>query len=263
MKTMNHLLAIALVFIMSSCSKETPIENKDLAETNLTGKIYQEKEETQEIFELDFRRNHVLGQLAILDYEKNKLNEKIEEGRKDLIPILELNMKNFEQFEEQLFDIQAIICHYLGLTAERLAARAAFDSEAKQKLLAMDEVLKSCGIRVSYREWGNNKVLLPGLGKTKTVGGCKMPGRDFEACDLPLNGGMHTIIVDGKLNSLIITTENGETIGKAEFIGKSKYMDGFYEYGLDIPFEANSRLSIVVSKENLKYDVPIRVSEGF
>ncbi len=260
---MNYFFIIALMFFGMSCSNQDLPENEELMAVEYRG-LTTEQEETQEIFELDLRQNYVLGQLAILDDEKKKLKEKIEEGREDLIPNLELNMKNFRQFEDQLFNLQEIICYHLKVKAEKLAARAHFDADAKRKLLAMDEVLKSCGIEVSYSYWiGDYSLPAPRLGKTKTVGGCKMPGRDLEACDLPLIGGKHKLIVDDKLNSLILTTEDGKTIDEARFLGESKNMIGFFEYEIDLPFEVNSKVSLVVSKENLKYDVPIRISEGF
>ena len=263
MKTMNYLLAIAFVFTVGSCSKEKPAENEDLAAVDFRGRMSHEIQEPQKILELDLHKFYVLNQLAKLDFEKRQLEELIDGGRKDLIPKLELTMKSFSEYETQLLDIQKAICSFLGFIADELAELAsAGDSDAEKKLWEMDEKLKECGIEVSYAYFEISGVNYATLPKTNTVGGCKIPKRAFKACDVPLSLGGHIVLTNDRLDQIIIKSGKGQTIGKAELIGKSKVIDGYYEYALTIASSIGSQLSMEVSKKDEIYNVPIVVAEG-
>ena len=89
MKIMNYVLAIALIFTVGSCSKETAVqdfENEKLVAADFRGRMGQEEEKPQEIFESDLRQYYVLGQIGRLEKEKRILEQKIERGFKILNP---------------------------------------------------------------------------------------------------------------------------------------------------------------------------------
>jgi len=264
MKTMNYLFTAVFVLLLGACSSENQPIEEDLAATDFRGRMAQENEEPQKILELDLHKYFIINQLAQLDFEKKQLEEQIDGGRKDLVPKLEFTMKSFADYEKQLIDIHEVICNYLEIIAKSLALKASMgDTKAEDELSKMDESLKACGIEISYRYFELNGIIPPGLGKTKTVGGCQIPGRDFKACDIPLQAGEYIILAEDRLDQLIITTEKGETVAKAELIGKSEVIDGNYEYAFELSSSIGTQLSIGVSKKDVNYNVPVKISEGF
>ncbi len=150
MKRMNYLLTIALLFLVGSCSKDTPAENEDLASVEYQSRMNQnEPNVTQKVFELDLHQYHMLGQIAKLKERKRRLEVEIEGGNENLIPVLESIVIELRTNYEILDGTLDLTCTLLKLRYEILVSQVSEgNTMALDELLRIKEALEYCGIAV-------------------------------------------------------------------------------------------------------------------
>lgn len=237
MKTMNYLFALVLAFTLGSCSKETHLEKEELAALDFKGRMSQEQEKPQEVFELDLYQFNVLGQLVHLDKEKLRLKTEIEEGNKDLIPVLESVQRQYNMYFEKLAEIRDLTCVLLEIKLKYLAEQARKgDENAQEELLNLHERFESCGLSIpDYFSYAISTFLFAKVGGN--IGGNCEPGIDFDRCIPKMAPGtllVNVIDAQGGGKEVLLKSTNGKIISKGKMIGPHRELEGVQQMAIEL-----------------------------
>lgn len=265
MKTMNYVLAIALLFTVGSCSKETSVqdvENEALAALEFRSRIDREEEKPQEVFELDLRQYHVLDEIGKLEQRKRNLEEEIERGNRNLLPDLEIVVKESQIYFENLNAVLESTCALLRIR-QLVVERQMNDANDEnfrvlfQELFDINEKLKDCG------KDGQDYVADVFEGKNimyvMSWGSKCHPGQEFKCKNL-LNQGKLLINVEEELAERTqpsFKTDGGEIISNGKFIGHHEELEGIAQFELDLKNTKSGVLEIGTELEII--EVPIEV----
>lgn len=237
MKTMNYLFALVLAFTLGSCSKETHLEKEELAALDFKGRMSQEQEKPQEVFELDLYQFSVLGQLVHLDKEKLRLKTEIEEGNKDLIPVLESVQRQYNIHFEKLAEIRDLTCLVLEIKLKYLVERAQNgDEDAQEELRNLHERFESCGLNI--QDYFSNAIATYIFARVGgNVGGNCEPGIDFDRCIPKMAPGtllVNVIDAQGGAEEVFFKSLNGRIISKGKMIGAHGVLEGVQQMAIEL-----------------------------
>ncbi len=261
MRIMNYLLTIALVLMVGSCSKERPAENDDLAAVDFKSRIDQEKEKTQEVFELDLHQYQVLGQLATLERQKRELEEQIEGGDEKQIPVLETVMVKININTDFLKAIHESSCDYLRTEQRRLDKLVREGKkEHKSELEEVNKKVKQCD--EGYTQ--TPLYIYPPLPRVSGEGGgggCFDTGPEMGGCKHILNEGkllINTLDSQEEVRRVQLQTMQGEVISEGNPLGKHSTLEGVSQIGIEITALENGVLEIVKGNSKYRSEVEIR-----
>lgn len=270
MKTMNYLLAFALIFTVGSCSKETSVqdgENEELAAVEYKSRMDKEKEENQEkkeedqeVYALDLEQYFVLGQIGKLENRKRTLVEDIEGGNRKLIPKMEATVNQLDDFYGKLNKILELTCAALRLRQIDLENQweNATDDSTKEKiseeLFDISWKLMDCGNDVREYIVDPNKMVMMSFGSR-----CS-PARDYK-CKMPILQGKLLINVEDRLAKLTqprLKTNDGEVISTGKIVGNHGELKGMAQIELEIKNMENGILEIGTEMGLIEVPIEIR-----
>ncbi|NNE77061.1 MAG: hypothetical protein HKN31_08310 [Pricia sp.] len=235
---MNYLLALSLLCMVASCSKETATENEDLAAVEFRSRINQkEQEETQEVFELDLHQYYVLGQLVDLKGKKERFEGEIERGNRNLIPVLESFQKQNRMYFQRLAEIKDLTCWLLEIKIENLRKRAEEgDKEALEELLNLDEGYESCGLNINdYFSFAISTFIYAKVGGN--IGGNCDPGIDWDRCIPKMKKGTLIVNYPDKQaggQEIYFKSTSGKIISKGKMVGAHSELRGVQQMAIEL-----------------------------
>ncbi len=264
MRTLNYLLTIVLLFLIGSCSKDTPvqdIENEELAAVEYKSRLYQneeEEEEVQEVFELDLHQNYILGQIAKLNERKRRLEVEIEGGNENLIPALESVVKELHINHGILDGTLDLTCILLKLRYEILTQQVTEgNTKAIDELLRIKEALENCGIHVEdylIKVFGGHPIMY-----AMSWGSRCNPGREWK-CKKMMNEGKLLFNIEEELanrTTLRFKSVTGEEISTGRMVGNHGQLRDIAQFEIELRQIENGVIEI--SNENGKYEIPVEV----
>lgn len=248
MKTMNYVLAFVLIFTLGSCSKESAVqdvESEELAAIDFKGKWFleQEKEEAQEIFAIDLQQYYLWVQRASLEKQKSELEEQIEGGDENKIPIWETIVEQININTEKLASIFENSCSYLEFREQQLEnALENGDESAERKLVELRSKLWDV---CNYNVFETQTVTLMIVGGK--IGGNCAPGVDFVTCIPKLGAG--TLLINsidelGGYEEVYFKSSEGEILSEGEVIGHHHEIDGVSQIAIELEPIQNGILEI-------------------
>lgn len=260
MKTMNHLLVIALSFVIGSCSKEMPIENEELAATDYKSRIDQKSGAVQEAFELDIHQFYLLGQLARLENEKSKLEEAIENGDVEKIPMLESVLEQIRENNKNLGNVIASTCSFLRIRKRILQMQVlSGDRSKRDELKEVSEKVKKCDLE----DWlsGNfieDTIILAIVGEGR-VGGCKDPGGDWGCKHLLNRGELLVNVIESQegVRQIQLKSGQGQVISTGKFVGDHQSLEGVQQ--LAVPIDKISQGYLEITKGSNRYQAGVEI----
>lgn len=256
---MNYLLTIALLFLVGSCSKDTPAENEDLASVEYKSRMNQiETNVSQEVFELDLHQYHTLAQIAKLKERKRRLEVEIEGGNENLIPVLESVVIDLRTNYGILDGTLDLTCILLKLRYEILVPQVSEgNTVALDELLRIKEALKDCGIAVE--DYLNEVFEGHPIMYLMSWGSKCSPGREWK-CKNMMDQGKLLLNIEERLanrTTLRFKSATGEEISNGRMVGNHGQLRGIVQFEIEL---RQIEIGILeISNENGRYEIPVEV----
>lgn len=248
MKTMSYLFTVVFVFLLGACTNEDQPVYEELISTK---GMAQEQEETQAIFALDMRQYYVLGQLALLERQKNEFELGIEAGNEELITGLESIMGIMESYTNELMEILENSCSFLKLREQLLKTDVILGKDgAKESLEEVQRKLEKCPRKLDtlIGEALETQMIILAIKRGGDIGGACEPGIDWSTCQERMQAGILLInYIDTQNGGQEVNykTTEGEIISRGEMIGEHPTIEGVQQMAIELSPIDNGSLEFI------------------